>query len=40
MMGGVQNPIVEDDFNGFCIVTVKILNSYVVARNTRAVDKK
>jgi len=24
----MQNPIVEDDFNGFCIVTMKELNSY------------
>ena len=24
----VQNPISEADLNGFCIVTVKVLNSY------------
>ena len=29
----MQNPIVEDDFNGFCIATVKILNSYEQERS-------
>ena len=31
----VQNPISEADLNGFCIVTVKVLNSYVVFKIVR-----
>ena len=28
MIQGCKNPIVEDDFMDFCLVIVKVLNSY------------